>query len=95
MNTELFSEVLQIVRNLNIVVHERTKANWEYESPFTLTTDGFAVIVELFNGIVIYNSEDEPRQFNEERNAYESMEYFLRRKFNEQMDIMVNKIGRL
>ena len=69
------SEYLQIIDELNQELYEKLgETDWE----FSYSTNGYVHIIK-FGEIVIWNSEDDEREWIEEKNDYEPMKPFLKR----------------
>jgi len=78
MNKDFYIEVLEAVRSIN---EEAFALCPDLPAILHISTDTVAgLVVEVFDSIRIYNTNDEPRKFNEELNAYESMHDFLKRE---------------
>lgn len=74
-----------LVENLNIEISEKInddKILYEYDLYFEYRTTGFIDIVYFCN-IQMWNSEDDERKYDEEKDEYEPLEDFLRRKVSE------------
>jgi len=74
--------IANIVSELNQELYDRFG---EVESAFMYSTNGYAEVVS-FNESVIWCSEMDDREFNEEKNGYEPFEPFIKRQFNEYVD---------
>ena len=74
-------EIIDAVRELNAEIYDRTKL--EYVG-FKANTDGMTFGVE-FVGICIWNDDDDERAFDEEKNEYEPLVPFLRRRAIEEI----------
>lgn len=74
-------EIIDAVRELNAEIYDRSKL--EYVG-FKANTDGMTFGVE-FVGICIWNDDDDERAFDEEKNEYEPLVPFLRRRAIEEI----------
>lgn len=72
----------ELVKELNIELHEKFE---EEEKMFSYQTNGFDDAI-LFDGVLLWNSEIDGREWIEEKNDYEPFESFIRRTFNEYLD---------
>lgn len=72
----------ELVRELNTELYERFG---EVEKGFEYSTTGFVDAIS-FDGVLLWNSEMEVREWIEEKNDYEPFEPFIRRIFNEYLD---------
>ena len=77
----------EIVRELNVELYEKFD---EVEKYFEYSTNGFVDTIS-FEGVLLWNSEMDVREWIEENNDYEPFELFIRRIFNEHL----NKMSRL
>lgn len=75
---------IEVVRELNIELYEKFG---EVEKVFEYSTTGFVDAIS-FDGVLLWDSEMELREWNEEKNDYEPFEPFIRRIFNEYIDKM-------
>ncbi len=74
----------EFVRELNTELYERFG---EVEKGFEYSTTGFVDAIS-FDGVLLWNSEMEVREWIEEKNDYEPFEPFIRRIYNEYIDTM-------
>ncbi len=74
----------ELVRELNTELYERFG---EVEKGFEYSTTGFVDAIS-FDGVLLWNSENEARKWIEENNDYEPFEPFIKRIFNEYLDKM-------
>lgn len=85
----------QINRIITILNNEffQEDYNGKYSgySPYTYSSDGYTCIVK-FMGIDIWNSEDDEREFYEDTNLYEPLEYYLRRETKKLLMYLVGNI---
>jgi hypothetical protein len=84
---ELLIEAFQAVFNINENISESTIDQGESVYPLILSTDGLTLQVE-FLGMSIWNSEEDEREFNEEKNEYESLELFMISKTLHQLELI-------
>lgn len=92
MNDDLIEELREIfeaVMNLESEVYEKT-GGCEYLN-FQVVSNGFHTRIE-FLGILLWDTENECREFDEVNNCYEPMEPFLRRVLNKEMS-KLNKLN--
>lgn len=75
---------IEVVKELNTELYEKFG---EVEKVFEYSTTGFVDAIS-FNGAMLWDSEMEVREWNEEKNDYEPFEPFIRRIFNEYIDKM-------
>ena len=78
------SQFIELVEELNTELYERFG---EVEVGFEYSTTGFVDAI-CFNGVLLWNSEMETREWIEEKNDYEPFEPFISRVFNEYLDKM-------
>ena len=74
----------ELVRELNAELYEKYG---ETEKLFEYSTNGFVEAIS-FDGVLLWNSEMEGREWIEEKNDYEPFEPYIRRIFNEYLDKM-------
>ena len=74
----------ELVRELNAELYEKFG---ETEKGFEYSTTGFVDAIS-FDGVLLWNSEMEGREWIEEKNDYEPFEPYIRRIFNEYLDKM-------
>lgn len=72
-------DYIEIVRELNTELYERFG---EVEKGFEYSTTGFVDTIS-FDGVLLWNSEMDDREFIEEKNDYEPFEPYIRRVFND------------
>ena len=71
------AELIQIVDELNDAITPfQEEENYEYVLNFSLTSNGYYHFIE-FGNYCLWHSEDDPREFNEEENDYESLKPFI------------------
>lgn len=63
------------------------------EMDFGYTTNGYVDVV-TFDDVVLWHSENDDREFDEEKNDWEPFEPFIKRKFNEWVT-KLNKLNEL
>ena len=93
-------KALDAVMEINGEIHDFLIERWQGDKVFAidlcdpvldLETDGDSVIVKLFQGFVIWSSNDDGRHFCEETDEYEPIEGFLRKKAQK----LITEIGTL
>lgn len=77
------TEIVEIVQELEHEVWEKTEGV-EYFN-FEVITNGTTLVIS-FIGIILWSSEEDDREYYEERDSYEPMEPFLRRRLNEELN---------
>jgi len=77
-----FMSYIDLVRELNIELYERFG---EVEKGFEYSTTGFVDAIS-FDGVLLWDSETDCREWIEEENDYEPFEPFIKRIFNEYLD---------
>jgi len=77
-------DYVEIVRELNVELYERHK---EFDSYFEYRTTGFADLI-LFDGLLLWSSETDDREFDEDKNDYEPLVPFIKKQFNQIADGM-------
>lgn len=75
-------DYLKAVNNLNEELYERFG---ETESTFIYWTNGFVDCIK-FGEIWLWNSEDDGRDWLEDKNDYEPFEPFIKRTFNKEVE---------
>lgn len=79
-------ELIDIVRELNNELFDKG----EEELSFTFLTDGFSEYI-MFNDHMIWNSDDDDRNYDHETNDYEPLLPHLKKHFNH----YVNRLNEL
>lgn len=77
-----FEEIMDAVNTLEQEIFEQTEG-MEYFN-IVATSNGFCTRVS-FIGIELWNSEDDQREYIEDKDEYEPMETYLRRTINEEL----------
>ncbi len=72
-------EFTEIVRSLNVDLFKKTG---EQTEQFSYTTTGFIQLI-LFGNHVLWNSDDDERIFDEDKDDYEDLENFIRNQFKD------------
>lgn len=80
-------EFIEVANELNQEIYEK---HGEVENKFYYSTDGY-VDVFGFGNIMLWNSEMDDRQFNEDKNEYEDFKSYVTKVFN----AYVEKLHRL
>ena len=76
------NDYIEIVRELNTELYERFG---EFEHNFSYATNGFVDCI-TFNDHLIWDSENDEREWLDDKNEYEPFIPFLKRVFNEYAD---------
>lgn len=76
------NEALHIVEDLNQEIFDKYGETFSQIFTFTVVAIGFYTSIN-FLGQVIWNSEEDDREWIEESNDYEPFEPYLRKKINE------------
>lgn len=84
------NERLEFIEVANELNQEIYKKHGEVENKFYYSTDGY-VDVFGFGNIMLWNSEMDDRQFNEDKNEYEDFKSYVTKVFN----AYVEKLHRL
>jgi len=74
---------IKIVNELNEEIFQ--KLGEELEANFVYSTDGFFEAIN-YAEIMIWNSEEDEREWDEEKNEYEPFKPFIKRIFNEKVE---------
>jgi len=81
----------RIVYNINTELYELSEDFCvEYGVGLQFSTDGYASVIE-FMGYVLWSTEDDEREYIEDKDDYEPLAPFVRRKFNE----LINNLSTL
>ena len=72
----------EIVNELNCDLYEKHS---ETDYNFNYRTNGFVEVIS-FDDFVLWNSEEDERSYDEQKNEYEDMISFIKKKFNEFAD---------
>jgi hypothetical protein len=84
MSKEQNVDYVEVVSTLNVELYERHK---EVESYFEYRTTGFADLI-LFDEFLLWSSENDIREFDEDKNDYEPFMPFIKKQFNQIADKM-------
>jgi hypothetical protein len=71
-------DYIEIVRDLNIELFEQG----DTENGFNYSTTGFVDIIE-FNGVLLWSSEMDDREFDELTDDYEPLLPYIKKTFNQ------------
>lgn len=84
----MFKAVLDAVNTINNDAYDITSELGEDEGfpVLELHTDGSAVVVSLSEAFVIWSSEDDVREYYKDKDDWEPMEPYLRKKTQELLD---------
>ena len=77
------NEIENVIYGLN----ENIPENYDEQSYFTYETSGYWEAIK-FGEVILWDSENEPRKWNEKNKEYEDLENFIKKQFNR----YVNKI---
>lgn len=83
--TLIIMDYVELVRDLNMELFEK---HGEAENGFEYLTDGFDDVI-VFEGVVLWNTATDVREWIEEENDYEPLEPYIKKKFNEHADRLV------
>lgn len=64
---------------------EESTAGTPFE-PLAFSSSGDCQIVTVFEGVVLWNSEEDEREYDEDRDAHEDLETFLRQRIQDFVD---------
>ncbi len=67
------------------------KLNREIPDSFELHTDGYSIVIMFISNFQLWCSDDDEREFNENKNEYEPLEGYLRKEVQK----AINQIGKL
>lgn len=84
-------DMIDLVSDLNIAIEDQMGVFPGYSFEFRTMGNVDAIFL---NGILLYDSENDERKFDEESGNYEDMREFLKRKIAEEL-FSVKKIGKL
>lgn len=87
---ELINEAIEAVGVLNEEVYEQLEDEGEFFQPFRVITDGDGAIAQFFE-IPLWNTDDDDRVFNDEKNEHDSLLPHLRMKVNE-IVLLISKL---
>jgi hypothetical protein len=87
MKTEC-NEYIDIVNELNDNLYKIFGDDIEYF--FSYETNGYIDVI-LFGDHILWNSDNDDRMFIEEKNDYEPLSPFIKKQFNQYVD-MLNKM---
>jgi len=77
-------DYVKIVRELNIELYKQHK---EVNSYFEYRTTGYAHLI-LFDKLLLWSTETDYREFDEDKNDYEPLVPFIKKQFNQIADKM-------
>ena len=78
-------DYLKLINELNEELYERVG---ETEFDFNYSTNGYVDIINMGN-IMLWNSENDEREYIEDKNDYEPMKPFIKRMLNTEIDKLV------
>ena len=88
MTNEEILEVIEIVDKLNPELSDDMLETFGYNPfGFELHTNGDCVAIE-FLGYPIWSSENDEREYDDEKDDYKPLEEFLRREANKLLDVI-------
>ena len=80
---------IKIIQTLNEELDEKMKT-FDHGFYFSYSTEGYIHMIEFMNEL-LWDSENEGRKFDKEKNEYEPLMPYIKRKFNDYVDEL-NKI---
>jgi hypothetical protein len=87
VTNSLLNQAYDAVVSINDTIIGSMDSKSEYSMPILLTTDGASLLIEIY-GVQIWNDDEDDREFSEEKNEYEPLEPFLRKKINEELELI-------
>ena len=78
----MYIEPLDVVRNINEDIQACVEDGNEFYIDLSYSSDGYHEIISYMDQL-IWSSENDDREFNEDKNEYESLELLIRKKINE------------
>ena len=76
------NEIVKIVGDLNGELWDNLKSTDDFvKAPFIYATDGFVDIIKVAD-VHLWDSDNEPRLWNEVKEEYEDLETFLKKEYN-------------
>ena len=76
------NEIVKIVSSLYGELWDNLKSPDDFvKAPFIYTTNGFVDIIKVAD-VHLWNSDDEPRLWDEEKGEYEDLETFLKKEYS-------------
>lgn len=87
VTNNLLMQAYDAVVNINDTIVGCMDSESKYSMPVLLTTDGTSLLIEIC-GTQIWNDDEDDREFSEEKNEYEPLEPFLRKKINEELELI-------
>ena len=76
------NEIVKIVGDLNGELWDNLKSTDDFvKAPFIYTTDGFVDIIKVAD-VHLWDSDNEPRLWNEVKEEYEDLETFLKKEYS-------------
>ena len=81
-------DYLDIVENLNKGLHEKFGENSIIEFLYSFSSNGYHCTISL-GEVLLYNSMEDDRNFDEDKNDYEDVLVYVKRKTNEYIDKIV------
>lgn len=76
------NDFIEIINELNADLYDRVKY---VQEGFSYTTDGYCDQIS-FNGMHLWSSEMDDREYDEDKYEYEPLLPFLKREFNKVID---------
>lgn len=81
-------ELNEVIEDLNNDLYEKFGDDVSLDRLWGYETVGYYTLIK-FGEFVLWNSEDDEREWIEDKNDYEPMKPFLIRKLNEEIDKLV------
>jgi len=81
-----YKEIIEIVEKINGEVFEHLERFGLTYPFFELRTDGFSIIIIFMGYHRIWFSDEDEREFDEDKNEYEPLERYLRREAQKIID---------
>ena len=74
-----YKEIIKVIDDLNSELGKKT--NYDGFQQFTLSTNGYQDLI-YFQDEVLWNSDEDDREFFEEKGEYEPLILFVKKEFN-------------
>lgn len=87
----MIDEALKVVEELNDEIYDFLNENYgESFLIFELCTDGNSITINFMRDYQLWNSDEDEREFYEDKNEYEPLGQYLRREAQERIDQISN-----
>ena len=83
---ELIKEAIETIKVLHDEICDAFEEFGFLFPIFELHTDGNGILIMFMNSIQLWYSDDDEREYNEEKDEYESLEGYLRREAQKIID---------